>query len=125
MPKDNEKGSFLAFLYHIRFNPEVRNRFRWPQGYDRTTGKLPPRNPDGSLHEYEKVMEEFELTIPQRDLMVVVDWAMAAEDPKQRAAADELWERLVHQLLPEFRRWTVGTAYGAPRGAAPAEPEWW
>jgi hypothetical protein len=98
----NQRGSFLAFLYHIRFTPEVREAFHDKQRSN-------------------EVMLDFGLTAAERELVWILDPPGSPPayppitDPAIRA---QKWAELVAQLLPEFYAWTYPNPPVDP-------PPWW
>ena len=107
---DEEKGSFLAFLYRIRFDPEIRAAFR-------ETGKA-------GLAPINQVAEAFGLVHPSySDILNELhrfyyaggypdyDNEYAVRSLRGRAVADanEMWGRLAALLVPEFRTFSEGT----------------
>ncbi|HKQ71761.1 MAG TPA: hypothetical protein VJT73_20600 [Polyangiaceae bacterium] len=80
-----EKKSFCAFLYGIRFKPDIQAAFK-----DYTQSNA--------------VMDAYHLTQDQKKYV----WALHPEQHPDLTDAEKatLWASLVALLLPEFYKWT-------------------
>jgi hypothetical protein len=119
---EGEKGSFLAFLYRIRFDPEVSKAFR-------ASGQLP-------LPAINPVARDFGLTHPAYSEILNElhafyypngypdygnEYVVSGIRGQAVSQANELWGRLAALLVPEFRTFSEGTIADFPF-VYPSEP---